>query len=102
MSRRHALPSLLAVASLAVAGAAQAQEMYPYSYQVLGTSPNFQPIDLAVRAPIGVNVTWTNHFLFVVDASTNELQRYWLTPDGQLANVKPDVWFSDPTGTLRP
>jgi len=102
MSRRHAFPSLLAAACLALGGAARAQEQYPFEYDVLGTSPNFQPIDLAVRAPIGVNITWTNHFLFVVDASTNELQRYWLTPDGELANPKPDVWFSDPTGTLRP
>ena len=102
MSRRLALASLLASASLAVAGVARAQEQYPYEYSVYGTSPMFQPIDLAVRAPIGVNITWTNHFLFVVDASTNELQRYWLTPDGELANIKPDVWFSDSTGTLRP
>jgi hypothetical protein len=102
MLRRFALSTLVTSACLAVGGIARAQEQFPFEYDVLGTSPNFQPIDLAIHAPIGVNITWANHFLFVVDASTNELQRYWLTPDGELANVKPDVWFSDPTGTLRP
>jgi hypothetical protein len=102
MLRHFALPTLVAAACFAVGGISRAQEQYPFEYDVLGTSPNFQPIDLALSAPIGVNITWANHFLFVVDAATNELQRYWLTPDGELASPKPDIWFSDPTGTLRP
>lgn len=102
MSRKSALAGLVAAALLAAAGVARATEFYPFEYDVLGTSPAFQPIDLAVSAPIGVNITWTNHFLFVVDAGTNELQRYWLTPDGELASPKPDVWYSDPSGTTRP
>ncbi|MBL8842277.1 MAG: hypothetical protein JNL90_12205 [Planctomycetes bacterium] len=99
-----AVGALTLGASAAVAAAAAAPsavENYPYQYDVFGTGLTFQPIDLAVSAPIGVNVNWLNHYLFVVDAATNELHRYTLDSTGDLVSQVPAVWFSDPNGTTR-
>ncbi len=97
-----AIPSRFALAAIAcfAASASAVVETYPFKWDVVG-SLNFQPIDLAVSAPIGVNVTWANHYLFVVDGAANELHRYTLTSEGELASPAPAVWFSDPTGSSR-
>ncbi len=97
---KHMLAGFVATAALA-AGAAAAVENYPYQYDVLGNSLTFQPIDVAVSAPIGVNVNWLNHYLFVVDGATNELQRFTLDSTGDLVSQVPAVWFSDPSGSTR-
>jgi hypothetical protein len=102
MLRRFTLSTLVASALVATAGSAVgAVENYPFKYDVFSTSLSFKPIDLAVRAPIGVNVSWPNHDLFVVDGDANELLRFKLTPDGELANPVPTSWFSDPSGQTR-
>ncbi len=100
MTLKKPLATLVATAVLA-AGAPASVENYPHQYDVLGASLNFQPIDVAVSAPIGVNINWANHYLFVVDGAANELQRFTLDSTGDLVSQVPAIWFSDPNGTSR-
>jgi hypothetical protein len=95
MNPRAALLSLasLSVLSAVAAAAPMPGESYPLDYTIT-KGLNFQPIDLAVYAPIGINMSYLSHSLFVVDAQKNQLLRYFLAPDGsRQGNTAPEVWY---------